>query len=915
LGYCPESLKKDDLEKDNRFVSYEKETALSLRYGFEKIGGEILNKKFVLAAFFLACLSTTMLSHVFVQVNAAEAEEPLEVWGDYTLDRDITFRENGFIIKMNGVTLDLNGHTITGSGRGYGVLMRAVSGVTVKNGVIAGFEFGIHVSLSLNNAVTGNTLVNNSVGVWLWVSRNISIYGNRIGNTISGIAIHYLHDSNITENSISNVTSGILLANCNGNYISKNTVRNMICGIDIEFSRNNVIIGNNVTNELWHKRLYGCWVKGVSLSWSSNIVLRSNNITGSSMNFGVFGESLEHFIHDIDTSNTVDGNPIIYWINRTNEQVPFNAGYVALVNCTNITVKNLTLTNNLQGTLLAYTTHSTITGSNMTSNLYGVYLTASNCNVITKNIVMGKRFTINENTGIHLDQCDNCTISANIAYNNFYGMLVNSSTNCTIEGNNAYNNTYGFYFNHSSQCVVRGNDARNNWAAGIKLKDCHICTISENILDNNEHFGIYLKTCTCCLLSENEVKNDNICIELRYSNNVILRRNEARNSDFGIRLLNSRNCTLRDNKMAGNKYNFGVHESFALEELIHDIDVSNKVDGRPVHYLVNQHDKQIPNDAGYVAVVNSTGVRVENLCLTHNFQGLLLAFTNHSTVRKTNTSLNSFGIQLRSCYNCTISGNNVSNNDYDGIGLENSHYCTIDRNNVNENHQFGIHMWNSTNNIVFHNNFVNNTWQALVTWSFENAWDNSYPSGGNYWSDYNGTDFYSGPYRDETGSDGIGDITYVIDENNQDRYPLMGSFNAFDTGIWYESYSIDVIGNSTVSNFQFNISLIQEYPSTVSFNVTDSDYTLSFCRVIIPNVIVQDLWQGNYTVLVNGHSIEFKNWTANTNTYIYFIYQHTTRQVIIIPEFPSALILPLFMTLTMLALILEKRKFPRKLKT
>jgi hypothetical protein len=54
-----------------------------------------------------------------------------------------------------------------------------------------------------------------------------------------------------------------------------------------------------------------------------------------------------------------------------------------------------------------------------------------------------------------------------------------------------------------------------------------------------------------------------------------------------------------------------------------------------------------------------------------------------------------------------------------------------------------------------------------------NVWDDGFPSGGNYWSDYAGIDLYSGPYQNETGSDGIGDTPYVIDENNIDHYPLM----------------------------------------------------------------------------------------------------------------------------------------------
>jgi hypothetical protein len=53
--------------------------------------------------------------------------------------------------------------------------------------------------------------------------------------------------------------------------------------------------------------------------------------------------------------------------------------------------------------------------------------------------------------------------------------------------------------------------------------------------------------------------------------------------------------------------------------------------------------------------------------------------------------------------------------------------------------------------------------------SFANVWDDGYPSGGNYWSDYSGID---------VNGDKIGDTPYVIDVDNQDNYPLMGPWTA-----------------------------------------------------------------------------------------------------------------------------------------
>jgi nitrous oxidase accessory protein NosD len=68
-------------------------------------------------------------------------------------------------------------------------------------------------------------------------------------------------------------------------------------------------------------------------------------------------------------------------------------------------------------------------------------------------------------------------------------------------------------------------------------------------------------------------------------------------------------------------------------------------------------------------------------------------------------------------------------------------------------------------NTFYRNNFVNNSKSVGYNWLLEgtgNFSDNG--EEGNYWSDYTGAD---------ADHDGIGDTPYVIDEKNQDNYPLM----------------------------------------------------------------------------------------------------------------------------------------------
>jgi hypothetical protein len=89
----------------------------------------------------------------------------------------------------------------------------------------------------------------------------------------------------------------------------------------------------------------------------------------------------------------------------------------------------------------------------------------------------------------------------------------------------------------------------------------------------------------------------------------------------------------------------------------------------------------------------------------------------------------------------------------------------------------GVRVYSTSNLTLHHNRFVGSTLQAEDEGGPENAWDDGYPSGGNYWSDYIGPDVCSGPAQDVCPDpDGIGDAPYVIDSDSEDRYPLMLPF-------------------------------------------------------------------------------------------------------------------------------------------
>jgi hypothetical protein len=121
-------------------------------------------------------------------------------------------------------------------------------------------------------------------------------------------------------------------------------------------------------------------------------------------------------------------------------------------------------------------------------------------------------------------------------------------------------------------------------------------------------------------------------------------------------------------------------------------------------------------------------------------------------------------------------------------------------------------------------------------------------------------------------------------------------FNSFNLT---SQYSTETVCNSTISDFQFN-------GTAIAFNVTGENGTTGFCRISIPTALIS----GTLTVFVNGTEVPYKLLpeSNSTNSYLYFTYSHSTEQIFIVPEFPSFLMLPLFMIATLLAVMVYKKR-------
>ncbi len=235
----------------------------------------------------------------------------------------------------------------------------------------------------------------------------------------------------------------------------------------------------------------------------------------------------------------------------------------------------------------------------------------------------------------------------------------------------------------------------------------------------------------------------------------------------GIEFYHCRDCILRNNEMRNNSQgNLEIKADpwWGGGDYFNDVDSSNTVDGRPIYWWTNQHDKIVPRDAGAVVAAYCHNITVKDLSLSNNSVAVLFYCVYNSEIRNVTTSQNWIaGVHLVRSWNNTIIENNITSNRHHGIYLEpNSINNTIARNNISNNN-FGIWLRNdSANNTIYHNNIIGNR-VLQVSDTEKNQWDNCCE--GNYWSNYNGTDF---------DGDGIGDE--YLPWEGVDNYPLMNLY-------------------------------------------------------------------------------------------------------------------------------------------
>jgi len=286
--------------------------------------------------------------------------------------------------------------------------------------------------------------------------RGLRVEGaNEPAHLSAGIRLSNVKYCSVCHNIASNNYYGIALFFSSDNTLSGNTASSNGCGIWLYNSSSNTLSGNAI-------RLND---DGLKLSYSSDSTLTSNIMSDNYWNFNVIGHELSDFIHDIDTSNKVNGKPVRYLIDKKDFVIDssWDVGYLGMVNCTNMLVKDLTLANNAHGVMLAYSSDSRIQNIHVSSSGAGIHLLYSSNNTLSGNI-----FSSNGH-GIHLKYSSNNMLTSNTASNSYSGIDLERSSENTLTHNTVLNNDCGIRLGCSSNNTLTSNIANEN-SFGIYLR-------------------------------------------------------------------------------------------------------------------------------------------------------------------------------------------------------------------------------------------------------------------------------------------------------------------------------------------------------------------------------------------------------------------------------------------------------------
>ena len=670
--------------------------------------------------------------HVTIQdaINASNPGDTIYVFaGNYS--------EN--VIINRTVTIIGNGSantTIDGDGNGDVVRITSawvnITGFNVTNSGSSGNDAGIDVQNDYYR-IYNNICYKNKYGIYCNSVINGSIDNNTVGTNFFGIYLHSSENNTLINNTLNLNNYAVYIDSSNYNTMTNNT-----------FNSNNsdgILLFDSMGNSFSYNHMFE---NGIFLSGSS---------------------PLHWNTHSINTSNTVNGNPVYYWVNVSGGNIPPGGGQIILVNCTDVKIEGQNVSDGSVGVLLGFSENNTVANITSSANSnYGVYLYYSNNNTLS-NISCNSNYY-----GIYSHFSNNSNISDSICNYNYRGFYVTTSNDNILINNTANsNNDTGFRFSSSINDTFINNTANLN-TNGIYLESNGYNFLLNNTASSNSDYGIYFHSSNCYNnIAGNNASNNTNGIYLSSScNNNDIGYNDLTSNTNGIYIFSSTNNNIDNNTASSNS--FGIYlSSSGGNNVTNNTANSNTFDG--------------------IYVSSSSSNILMNNLLSSNDNGIYLSTSNNNIIFNNTVNSNSFGIYLTSSSNSNnLTNNTASSNSNTGIRLASSDQNIIIGNTANSNTNYGFQLTSSNSNDLMNNTGNSNNLGIYFSSSDNNNISNSTCN--------NNTD---GIFFSSSLSNNITNNT--CDNNTRGMYLLSSDNNTIDLNVFSNNTDVGIkIANAASDN-------------------------------------------------------------------------------------------------------------------
>jgi len=553
-----------------------------------------------------------------------------------------------------------------------------------------------------------------------WDIAASSAHGIRVANTAVAFTIR-----NLTVHSGGDLYDGILLEDVAEGSIRNVSASDLRSGLAIHNSRNVLLWENNVSgvdNGASYNSGYAILVRS-----STNVTLQANTVSSSYWGIGVYSSTTVRVADNIVRGNNLGMDVVAVDGNLTGNDIGDNgwwqSGFGLRLGGEDIELFANSISNNTQGVQLLFAMNVVAKSNSFVHNGFEILgndpWDFDSHTIATDNLVNGRPV-------YYYSNCNGLDVGG-IPVGQ---LIVASCRDVRVTNVSVADTDVGISFAYVTNGTIAASNVSSNNIGGITLyAPSHISLVGNSANRNggtvNAVGGIYSQ-------EQPWATSDNVTVE---GNNV------SDNLSSGIYLDAPDFTIVRNNKVIGNR-GFGILVGITTHR-------SSLIVGNEVRS--NMHGIMIYN--GQEALVT------QNIVTGAAYDGIVLedwlGDTGGSSVTRNLIEMNAgAGVRTHSSDNSTITLNEIRSN---GVGVK-----------VDEL---------SISTLVHHNIIDSNLVQAeRALFSGDSRWDDGYPSGGNWWSDYVGVDACGGPAQDICpGADGIGDNPYVIDIDTRDRYPLMVS--------------------------------------------------------------------------------------------------------------------------------------------